>query len=369
MVINKRTAAPPAAPLGFSPDSYFRDVHWHQRWEIFRGIFVPGQNRVDYLCEAAQLPADLSGKRVLDVGAWNGCFSFECERRGAQEVIALSLENPAQTGFDRMKRLLGSKVHYVNGSVYTISPGELGTFDVILFFGVLYHLRYPLLAMDRLRSVSRGEVFIETHVIDEHPWLRGWPEVPEQVTPQGAALQRTPIWRQYAEFELNPGDQSNWFGPNVVAVLEAFQTAGFEIAQTQSWTNRAAFRAKVSTIPARLLQHSYESVSPRMHAYRTRFSLAQGRLYFVAVWLVYSSLAFLIARWNVTSHQHPKDLRLVFAGLAVAAWAGYWFALVGSPYLRPRSVYRHLGLVFLSLAGVFFSTLLWLLLAVKAYSE
>jgi tRNA (mo5U34)-methyltransferase len=284
MKINNRVAPLPAAPPGFSFDSYFRDVHWHQRWEIFQGIFVPGHNPVDYLCQAAQLPVNLSGKRVLDVGAWNGCFSFECERRGAREVIALSLENPAQTGFDRMKQLLGSKVQYVNGSVYTISPAEFGMFDVILFFGVLYHLRYPLLAIDRLRSVSRGEVFIETHVIDQHPWLRGWPEVPEQVAPQGAALQKTPIWRQYAEFELHPQDQSNWFGPNVVAVLEGFQTAGFEIAHTHSWSNRAAFRAKVSEIPVRLLQHCYESVSPQIStdyprsSIATKFRLAWSRL-------------------------------------------------------------------------------------------
>jgi tRNA (mo5U34)-methyltransferase len=254
-------AVPPTAPIDFSPDSFFHGVHWHQRWEIFQGIFVPGRNPVDYLCEAAQLPADLSGKRVLDVGAWNGCFSFECERRGAREVIALSLENPVQTGFERMKQLLGSKVRYVNGSVYTISPQEFGVFDVILFFGVLYHLRYPLLAIDRLRSVGCGEVFIESHVIDHHPWLRGSPGLPGQLAPQDVAWQRTPLWRQYAEFELVPRDQSNWFGPNVAAVLEAFQTAGFDIAHTQSWSNRAAFRARVSEIPARLRQHSYESVN------------------------------------------------------------------------------------------------------------
>ncbi len=55
------------------------------------------------------------------------------------------------TGFDQLKRVLGSHVQYVTGSVYTLSPQELGTFDVILFFGVLYHLRYPLLAIDRPR--------------------------------------------------------------------------------------------------------------------------------------------------------------------------------------------------------------------------
>ena len=73
-------------------------------------------------CERVQLPADLTGKRVLDIGAWNGGYSFECERRGAAEVVAYSLENPDVTGFNRLKALLGSRVRYVQGSVYTLSP-------------------------------------------------------------------------------------------------------------------------------------------------------------------------------------------------------------------------------------------------------
>jgi tRNA (mo5U34)-methyltransferase len=196
--------------------------------------------------------------RVLDVGAWNGCFSFECERRGAREVLALSLEDPAVTGFDRLKQLLGSKVRYVNGSAYTLSPGELGTFDVILFFGVLYHLRYPLLAIDRLRSVSAGEVFVETYVLDDHSWLRGRLGFLRKLTGVEAALRATPLWRQYREFELHPQDQSNWFGPNVIAVLEAFQSSGFHIAHTRSWENRAGFQTRVAPIPTRLLEHCYE---------------------------------------------------------------------------------------------------------------
>lgn len=244
----------PPAPPGFEADAFFRQTsYWHQRWELFPGIFVPGRNDVALICDAAQLPRRLDGLRVLDVGALNGCFSFECERRGAAEVVALSLEDPERSGFNRLKQILGSRVTYVTGSAYSLAPRQLGTFDVILFLGVLYHLRYPLLAIDRLRSVSRGDVLIETHVIDHRSWLRG---------PLGflARLVRgTPVWRQYREFELHREDQSNWFGPNIVAVLEAFQSAGFSIAHTRSWRDRATFRAKAGPLPERLLKHSYES--------------------------------------------------------------------------------------------------------------
>jgi tRNA (mo5U34)-methyltransferase len=253
--------APGPAPLGFDPDALFQGVRWHQRWEIYRGVYVPGHNDVAWVCEAAELPTDLRGMRVLDVGAWNGCFSFECERRGAREVVALSLEDPARTGFDRLKQALGSRVRYVNGSVYTLSPGQLGTFEVVLFFGVLYHLRYPLLGIDRLRSVAGGEVYVETHVIDEHSWLRGRLGRLARLFGLGSALRATPLWRQYRPFELHPHDQSNWFGPNVIAVLEAFQSAGFSISHTRSWADRAAFRARASAIPDRLLKNSYEGFS------------------------------------------------------------------------------------------------------------
>jgi tRNA (mo5U34)-methyltransferase len=260
MAVRSASAAtgtvPPPAPPGFSPESFFEGVHWHQRWEIFRGVCVPGPNPLDLVCDACQLPADLSGQRVLDVGAWNGCFSFECERRGAEEVVAFSLEDPVESGFTRLKELLGSRVQYVSGSVYDLSRRDLGTFDLILFFGVLYHLRHPLLAIDRLRGVSRGDVLIETHVIDEQKWVR---PSDASFADEGMALRSTPIWRQYQEFELHPQDASNWFGPNVAAVLEAFESAGFDIAHLRSWGDRAAFRARAATIPKRLLQGSYEA--------------------------------------------------------------------------------------------------------------
>ncbi len=261
MLFKKSDLVPSPAPAGFYAESFFQGVVWHQKWEIFQGVFVPGRNSISDLCTHAKLPANLAGKRVLDVGAWHGCFSFECERRGASEVIAYSLEDPEEVGFYRLKEILGSKVQYIKGSAYTLSPRELGTFDIVLFFGVLYHLRYPLLAIDRLRSVTQGQIFVETHVIDNHPWLRGSDGAPTPIAPK-ADLQRTPIWRQYREFELGPKDYSNWFGPNTAAVIEGFETAGFQIALVDSWGDRAAFQGKAINVPDRLTRHTYEAFSP-----------------------------------------------------------------------------------------------------------
>ncbi len=238
----------PSAPSGLVASELFDGVHWHQRWEVFNGIWLPGRNDVNTILEYVGLPDDLTGKRVLDIGAWNGGFSFECERRGASEVIAFSLEDPATTGFDRLKAALGSRVSYVLGSVYSLDPVALGVFDIVLFLGVLYHLRYPLLAADKLRSVTKGELLIETHVIDECFIPAGKTSAEAislaQVSP---SLREVPLWQFYRRNALG-NDPSNWFGPNLMAVVDGFGSAGFEVHVTRCWGTRAAFRATPSEI-------------------------------------------------------------------------------------------------------------------------
>ena len=121
----------------------------------------------------------------------------------------------------RLKLLLNSRVRCVKQSVYTLDAATLGQFDVVLFLGVLYHLRYPLLAVDKIRTVCRGTAYVETHVIDNYFLLRDGAATPptmEQVHPR---LPGVPVWRFYKDGELHQ-DPSNWFGPNTQAVREAF---------------------------------------------------------------------------------------------------------------------------------------------------
>jgi tRNA (mo5U34)-methyltransferase len=255
--------APPLPPPGFDARREFEGVDWYQSWDVFKGISTPGRRSVRMICAKTQIPSDLTGKRVLDIGAWNGCFSFECERRGASEVIAYGLENPDVTGFNRLKVLIGSKVKYVQGSVYTLSSEQLGEFDLILFFGVLYHLRYPLLALDRIRSVSRGDLLVETHTVTSRYLLRSPLWILSLLVNLSALFRTTPIWRQYKDFELHPEDQSNWFGPNIAAVVESLKSAGFSAQYLSSWEfgARSAFRATAIAIPMRLRDGTYEGLS------------------------------------------------------------------------------------------------------------
>jgi tRNA (mo5U34)-methyltransferase len=241
----------PPAPPGFDPQRFFEGNHWHQRWEMFQGVFTPGHNPIDAMCDDMQLPHDLRGKRVLDIGAWNGCLSFECERRGAAEVIALSPEEPEYTGFERLRQALGStRTHYRVGSVYNLDPAELGYFDVVLFCGVLYHLRYPLLGIDNLRRVARGDIYIETLVsnwyMTRKPPPTGWHAVLRSLRALWRPPQPLPppvAWRFFRGDEYE-GDPSNWFAPTPDAVAHAFESAGFAVRMITN-TGRATFRGHV----------------------------------------------------------------------------------------------------------------------------
>jgi tRNA (mo5U34)-methyltransferase len=227
----------------------FAGIDWHQRWQVFPRVFTPGRNPVALLCRHIGLPADLHGLRVLDVGALNGCFSFECERRGA-EVVALGLDDPERSGFARLHTLLNSRVQYRQQSIYTVDPKVLG---------VLYHLRYPLLAIDKLRALCRGKVLIESHVIDQHMMVaKGFRAAIVPLKRISRLLPAMPLWRFFPGRELNQ-DPTNWFGPNIQAVLSAFASAGFDCRLLQEWDDRASFEATPSAPLAAALAGTYES--------------------------------------------------------------------------------------------------------------
>lgn len=248
----------PPAPENVNVEALFKAVPWwHQRWEVFEGVFTPGRNSAEEMMSRAGVPEDLSGKRVLDIGAFNCCCSFECERRGAAEVVALDLQPPEQLGYTVLRDALRStRVRFKQGAAYNLDPRELGTFDVVLFFGVLYHLRYPLLAIDQIRRIANGVVYAESLVIDQRFLVDGTDFQP--LAKYDEALVRVPLWQFYKSNEMS-GDFSNWFGPNIQAVLDAFESAGMPARLVDQWGDRAAFQA--SPGGGDTIKNSYEGMS------------------------------------------------------------------------------------------------------------
>jgi tRNA (mo5U34)-methyltransferase len=218
---------------------------WFHSIPIEPDLVTPGHLPLERLRNKLlriQLPANLEGLTVLDIGAWDGFFSFEAERRGASRVVAYDLFPPDTHGFTTARELLNSRVEYVRGSVYDLSPALCGTFDLVLFLGVFYHLRYPLLALDRIWSVTRDTLLLESNCMDEHLVLSEGKAVPLRKIDK--RLQQIPLYRFYRKDELVPGDFSNWFSPNAKAIEEGLWSAGFEPTLLGIWDRRVAFRAK-----------------------------------------------------------------------------------------------------------------------------
>jgi tRNA (mo5U34)-methyltransferase len=203
------------------------EIPWHQRFQLAPGVYTPGVNSVARLFRLAQIPDDLSGKTVLDIGASNGGVSFEAERRGASRVVAVDVPPIEFCGFDQLRELLGSKAEWVQASVYELPELLAEQFDLVLFFGVLYHLRHPLLALDRIRPLVRGRLLIETAVCDFQLGVRS---------------SGKPLVRFYRRDELN-GDPSNWFAPTVRGLLDWCRSSGYEPELLADWPEPRLTRA------------------------------------------------------------------------------------------------------------------------------
>jgi len=189
---------------------------WYHSIELPDGSVIQGFQTLDVLRRrAAQfpIPADLRGQRVLDIGAWDGWFSFEMERRGA-EVVAV--DSSALQRFQVARELLASRVEHRIGDVCRLSAHEIGYFDIVLFLGVLYHLKHPMLALEKVCELSTDLVCVESFVTDD-----------------GSDPAAKPLMEFYERTELC-GQFDNWVGPNVACLVAMCRTAGFASVHLES---------------------------------------------------------------------------------------------------------------------------------------
>ena len=209
-------------------------INWYHAMDL-GGVRTKGSDNTPSQLRRISMPESLAGLTVLDVGAWDGFYSFEAERRGAKRVLATDRQawrsgeafgwGTGKAGFELARRALGSRVEDRDIDVFDISPETVGTFDVVLLLGVLYHLKDPFGALERMASVTNKLLIVETAVD-----LMGL---------------RRPAMAFYPSRELN-GDPTNWFGPNVACVKEMLRACGFPNVRCvfeQPWLERVGTAA------------------------------------------------------------------------------------------------------------------------------
>jgi tRNA (mo5U34)-methyltransferase len=231
------------AELGARVASMF----WYHTIDLPGGIRTPGVSQTPPL-QDDELP-DLAGRSVIDIGAFDGYYSFAAERLGAARVVALDHyawcvdfarrqaywdecralgripdaardlndfwlpDAPGRAGFDLARQALASHVEPVVADFMAVDLDQLGLFDVTLFLGYLYHVKEPLTALERLRRITREVAVIETHAVA----VEGYP---------GANLMLF-----YPADELG-GDFTNWYVMTEPALHGLCRAAGFSRVTT-----------------------------------------------------------------------------------------------------------------------------------------
>jgi len=221
-------------------------IGWYHTIDLGNGVVTKG---ISVQETTADVIPDVAGKSVLDIGAWDGKFSFLSEQRGASRVVALDHyawgvdfaargdywsqcihagtlpdqsrdetdfwrpDLPGRRGFELASKALGSKVEPVVADFQKVDLDALGRFDVVLYLGVLYHMKEPLTCLERLCAVTNEVAVIETEAVH----LQGFDD--------DALLQF------HAGSDLRT-DFGNWYVPTIAALHNLCRAAGFSRVTT-----------------------------------------------------------------------------------------------------------------------------------------
>ena len=203
---------------------------WYHTLDL-GGVVTPGWFDTRSVAPEVPLPGDLTGRRCLDVGTFDGFWAFEMERRGAEEVAAIDVLDPARwdwpitspedvrvevasrhdggDGFRIAKEALESAVTRHDLSVYELHPDRLEPFDVVYVGSLLIHLRDPIGALEAVRSVCAGQLVL-VDAIDAGLTMRH---------------------RRRAIAELDGRDRPWWWRANEAAIIRMVEAAGFRLVQ------------------------------------------------------------------------------------------------------------------------------------------
>ena len=214
------------------------ETTWYHSFELRPGMVTPGQcpYPTPAICHMLQLPADLTGMTCLEIGSMDGPMTFELERRGAH-AMALDVQDPAWVGFDSARRIVGSRAVHYEGSVYELPYAEMSDLDLVVFCGVWYHLKYPLLAFERISLAMKVGATLHFEGEALLNYAESLDGKPSGLTPEFIAeldASRVPVCASYPN--LYKG-MSNWFIPNAACVESWLQASGFAVREMHPFTD------------------------------------------------------------------------------------------------------------------------------------
>jgi tRNA (mo5U34)-methyltransferase len=202
-------------------EKLLRGAHYHAL-QLPDGRVIPGMIGIEALQQRVAsfpIPSDLRGLRVLDVGAASGWNSFEMLRRGASVTAVDCVEFPELA---TVRGFYNPTVEYLLMDVDELTPATVGRFDYVLFFGVLYHLRHPLLGLEKMCALTRQSAFIESYVSD----------------PPGTVSDSCTM--DFYETDELAGQIDNWFGPTAKCLVAMCRSAGFVRVELEYMATRRA---------------------------------------------------------------------------------------------------------------------------------
>ena len=232
-------------------------IRWFHTLDL-PGVRTPGAVDSTRVLSRVQLPTSLHGRSVLDIGAWDGFWSFEAARRGASDVLATDSFSwggggwGTKDGFLLAREALGLEdvVRDQDIDVMDLAPEALGgTFDVVLLLGVLYHLRDPVTALERAASCCSGLLVLETET------ALNWLPVPAARVLPGAEL---------------ANDPTNWYQLNGRALRGLLAELGFARTEVRYRTraHRRVARALLGDRQGQSRRMAMRSARIIVHAWR-----------------------------------------------------------------------------------------------------
>lgn len=221
---------------------------WMHCIDLGEGVITPGKWPRNRHIERAFQQIDFQGKKVLDIGTCNGIWSFEAEKRGATEVHSvdfLTYDNYWCTpAYKFAHKTLGSKAVYnPDLSVYDVEKLGVADFDVIVFCGLYYHLKNPLLALSKLRKIMKtgGHLIVEGPIMDNYKHAV-------------AGFLYSEIEDEHSYF--GSWHKSNWWVPSGECLRQWVECSFFEIADEfaeKSWVDRGTGLTKLKAKIRRIL--------------------------------------------------------------------------------------------------------------------